>query len=90
MSGGFVFIPRDGQTVAACGLICADDSDSAARTDQMRCGESVIALNYMALGLTLPTEMVDGSARRTLQEMMHAGDMPAAVGGFAQFTVHVA
>lgn len=81
MSGGFVYLPRDGGTVAACGIVCADNSLFEARADQLACGESVIACAWPALCLNVPKFADANSPMRTLYEMMRASDMPTAVGG---------
>jgi hypothetical protein len=85
MSGGLVYLPKDGGTLAACGVVCADNSDQDARRDEMRAGESVIGLSYLALALKLPVETRDDSPLRTLQQMMRDGDLPPAINGFEQF-----
>ncbi|MBI2746847.1 MAG: trypsin-like peptidase domain-containing protein [Burkholderiales bacterium] len=86
MSGGFLFIPREGTTIAASGVICADNSDEISRSNQMHAGESVIGLGYMALALMVPTQMDNAAPLRSLQQMMSAGHLTPAVGGFEQFT----
>ena len=81
MSGGFVYMPRDGGVVAACGVVCADNSTPEAHADYSVCGESVIACAWPALALKVP-EYYDGNApMRTLLEMMQMGAMAPAVGG---------
>ena len=87
MSGGFVYLPRDGITIAACGIVCADNSLFEARTDQLLCGESVIACAWPALCLNVPKFADAGSPLRTLYEMMRAGDMPTAVGSIDRIQV---
>jgi hypothetical protein len=89
MSGGFVQLPKDGETISACGVVCADNSADEARGNQMIAGESVIGLGYMALGLTMPTEMRNDAPYRTLQDMMRVGDLTPAIGGFERFNIHV-
>lgn len=89
MSGGFVQLPKDGEPISACGVVCADNSSSVARGDQMIAGESVIGLGYMALGLSVPSETRNDARHITLQEMMRRGDLPPAVGGFEQFNIFV-
>lgn len=87
MSGGFVYLPRDGQTVSACGIVSADNSEREAHTNNHVCGESVIASTWPALCLNVPMYEADGSPMRTLYEMMRAGDMPVAVGGIDHIQV---
>jgi len=58
MSGGFVFAPKDGETIAACGVVCADNSSMEARGSLLLSGESVVGLTYMALGLNIRLKRV--------------------------------
>lgn len=83
MSGGFVFIPRDGQTIAACGVVCADNSNEEAVTSYHHCGESVIACSWVALGLAVPVTIpyANGSSTKTLYDLMQKGEMIMAIGG---------
>lgn len=87
MSGGFVYFPRDGYTIAACGIICADNSTTQARKNQMVCGESVIAYSWPALALSLPERLPPPAPSYTLHEMMRKGMMPMAVGGIDQIEI---
>jgi len=59
MSGGFVYLPRDGAQIAACGIVCADNSIAEAYTDYSVCGESVIACAWVALSLLVPKYHAD-------------------------------
>lgn len=86
MSGGLVYLPRDGGPIGACGVICADNSSGEARHDQSVAGESVIGMSWMALGLQLPVTMSNDSPMRSIQQMMKDGDIPPAVGGSDQFS----
>ncbi|MCL5977861.1 MAG: trypsin-like peptidase domain-containing protein [Nitrospirae bacterium] len=81
MSGGFVYLPRDGATIAACGIVCADNSAPEARTDYSLCGESVVACAWVALSLPVPKYLENDSPMRTLLDMMKVGEMPLAIGG---------
>ncbi len=81
MSGGFVYIPRDGEPVAACGIVCADNSTPEARTNYLLCGESVIASAWTALALKVPEYFAKDAPMCTLLEMMKVGAMAPAVGG---------
>jgi hypothetical protein len=86
MSGGFTFLPRDGQTIAACGIICADNSSEEARTNQMLPGESVVASAWPALGLRYPDtipSMPDGLTH-SIYTMMRSGRIGKAIGGLDQ------
>lgn len=87
MSGGFVYLPRDGATIAACGVVCADNSTFEARTNYLLCGESVIACAWPALGLDVPKYFSSDSPMRTLYDMMRAGDMATAIGGIDKIEI---
>ncbi|MDO9372399.1 MAG: trypsin-like peptidase domain-containing protein [Gammaproteobacteria bacterium] len=81
MSGGFVYLPRDGKQVAACGIVCADNSTREAHTDYSLCGESVIACAWPALALKVPEYYENDAPLRTLLDMMKMGKMEPAIGG---------
>ena len=84
MSGGFVYVPRDGKTVAACGVVSADISEPAAHESLTVRGESVIACIWPSLCLTVPTEMGQGvinAPHMTVYEMMKAGRLAMPIGG---------
>ena len=81
MSGGFVYLPREGMPVAACGITCADNSIPEAHTDYSLCGESVIACAWPALTLKVPEYYANDAPMRTLLDMMKMGAMEPAVGG---------
>ncbi|MED5618128.1 trypsin-like peptidase domain-containing protein [Ideonella sp. BN130291] len=80
MSGGYLFIPKPGTTVAACGVVCADASSDEARINQSVAGESIIGCTWPALGLSLP-EHIGQPKTRTLLEMAASGEIPMPVGG---------
>ncbi|MDP3678837.1 MAG: trypsin-like peptidase domain-containing protein [Methylotenera sp.] len=81
MSGGFVYVPRDGDPISACGIVCADNSPEDARTDYLKCGESVIACAWAALSLRLPTYYSNDAPMTTLLAAMKNGDVLPAIGG---------
>lgn len=87
MSGGFVSLPIHGTTVAACGVVCADNSTDEARADFHHSGESVVACTWPALALRVPTAVGPSSSSqtRTLLAMMQAGDIHCAIGGIDHF-----
>jgi hypothetical protein len=80
MSGGLVSIFGDNKTVAACGIVCADNSSIESRKDQRRLGESVVACTWPALALTTLAELSASQRVMTLYEMMKSGAMPTALG----------
>lgn len=83
MSGGLVALPEEGKTIAACGIVCADNSTNEARDDNLICGESVVACAWPGLGLRLPESLPSSSTttRQSLYEFMRSGKMPMAIGG---------
>lgn len=87
MSGGFVSLPIHGTTVAACGIVCADNSTETARSDFKQSGESVIACAWPALALRVPEAVGSSSVSRTrtLLAMMQGGDIQCAIGGIDRF-----
>jgi hypothetical protein len=82
MSGGFVYFPREGVTVAACGIICADNSTDEARHNFLECGESVIALAWSTLALRLPLTLPKQHDEfgHTLYEMIRLGNVQVPLG----------
>jgi hypothetical protein len=89
MSGGFVYLPMDGTTIAACGIVCADASSESAQTDNHSCGESIIACTWPSLGLKIP-ESIPSTAEtktHTLHEMMRTGAVPQALGGLERISI---
>lgn len=89
MSGGLVTLPTDGRTISACGIVCADNSNDDARSDNHRPGESVIACTWPALALVVPDAMPSTSAtpKHTLYNFMRSGRMPMADGGIDHIDV---
>jgi len=87
MSGGFVTIAKADSTIAACGVVCADNSTDDARTDVSICGESVIGTIWPALALQLPDEIpcTEDTPRLTLFDLIKLNRIPATVGGIDQF-----
>lgn len=92
MSGGFVYWPREGTTIAACGVVCADNSLDEARHDFSLCGESVVGCSWPAFGLripsTIPPPPEDDAPNPTLFEMIRRGDIPSPIGGIERIKVH--
>jgi len=75
MSGGFVYWAREGVTVAACGVVCADNSTEEAHKDFHKRGESIIGSAWPALSLRLPQSIPHQPDESTLTifEMMSRG-----------------
>ena len=89
MSGGFVFLPVNGTTVAACGVVSADSFSGGARTNQMQSGNSIIACSWPALGLLIPQTIggIGGSSNRSLLDMVRSGDVPEPLGGVSHLRI---
>jgi hypothetical protein len=73
MSGGFVYVPRDGEAVTACGIVCADNSSDDAKSSFLNCGESVVACSWTALALHIPSQMANDAPQITLLEGLRTG-----------------
>ncbi len=89
MSGGFVYFPREGVTIATCGIVCADNSTDEAHGDFFQCGESVVASAWLALSLQMPLAVPhDPDAPTcTLFEMIRRGHVPQPLGGIGHISV---
>lgn len=83
MSGGFVCIPTDGTTIAACGVVCADNTPEEDQNNCFKSGESVIGCTWPALALRAPTTLppTPDSDDLTLYEMIKQGHLPLPPGG---------
>lgn len=88
MSGGLIILPRDGKTIGACGIVCADNSPLEARADWKQCGESIAACAWPALALRVPETIPSTPDTPTfsLYDFMRAGRMDAAIGGIDRVT----
>lgn len=89
MSGGFVYWPREGITIAACGVVCADNSTDEAHSDFSQCGESVIGCAWPALSLRIPLiiQSHQDASTYTLFEMISRGIVPQPLGGIERIRV---
>jgi hypothetical protein len=89
MSGGFVCLPKAGTTVAACGVISADNSGKESMKNMLLPGESVVALTWPALGLRLPENipLLEDTNKVTIYDMIKTGRMRAAIGELDQFKI---
>ena len=89
MSGGFVYVPRDGETVSACGVVCADIEPHITKTDQTVCGVSVIGCTWPALALRLLERVSahENAPTRSLLEMAKLGRIPMPIGDIDRFSV---
>lgn len=79
MSGGMVIL-RDFEPVSVCGIVCADNSSNEARSNNYVCGESVIALAWTSLCMSIPIVVDAKPPMQSLYEMMLKGYAPAAIG----------
>lgn len=89
MSGGLVVTPIAEKTIAACGIVCADDSTPEARSDFHKKGESVIGCSWPALALKVPESIpsTPTTVRRSLHDMMRLGRVPMATGGIERIAI---
>lgn len=89
MSGGFITLPRFNGTISACGVVSADNSSDSARSNFHETGESIIASTWPALCLQAPRSIpiTPETEKRSLYEMMVAGDMDKAVGGIERIKI---
>ena len=89
MSGGFVYFPREGITIAACGVVCADSSTDEAHQDFFQCGESIVASAWPALSLRVPITIPchPNAPTCTLFQMIRLGNMPQPLGGIEGISV---
>jgi len=89
MSGGFVYRPREGVPIAACGIVCADSSTEESHQDFFHCGDSVVGCAWPAIALRLPLSLPSypKSPIRTLFEMVRRGLVPAPLGGIERFNL---
>lgn len=90
MSGGLVTVPTEGGTVAACGVVCADNSPHEATGSFMIQGESVIGCIWPALTLRAPEKIPVAAdvTQPTLYEWMKQGRMTIVGEGLDQIEVH--
>jgi hypothetical protein len=89
MSGGFITLPRAGQMIAACGIVCADNSPDDSRSNFLQCGESIIGCAWPTLALRAPDIIPSTPTTPTsrLYEFMRSGRMPMAVSGIDQIEI---
>ena len=89
MSGGFVYWPREGKTIAACGVVSADNSTEEAHRDSSQCGESIIGCAWTALSLRAPQTIPPqpDTPTCTLFEMVRRGLVPQPLGGIERIRI---
>ena len=89
MSGGFVYTPRDKQTIAACGVVSAELSGLSGVTNQRTCGESLISSTWPTLALKLPLEAHDKAPQQTILQFIKAGNFldPVPAGAASHFSM---
>jgi hypothetical protein len=66
MSGGFAYIPRDGQAVAACGILSSGPQEDDKQSSFLVSGNSAFAGVLGSVGLELPAELCRGQRIRLL------------------------
>ena len=83
MSGGFIYWPRDGITIAACGIVCADNSTEESHQDFFQEGDSIIACAWPAFSLRFPLAVPAPSdaPTYTLFEFVQRGLIAPPLGG---------
>jgi hypothetical protein len=74
MSGGFAYLPRDGQSVAACGISSSGPEEDDKQTNFLVCGNSAFGGTLGALGLKLPQEICGGQTM-TLLDLLKLGQI---------------
>ena len=87
MSGGFVYLPKEGTTVAACGMVCADNSTTKARKSMLHSGESLIASTWPALGLSVADSLDNEAPKVTIYDLVKSGRMHLCGDSINQFEV---
>lgn len=89
MSGGFVYLPEDGDTIAACGVVSSDVSTINARESMLHSGESLIACTWPALGFSIPEVIAtdDATSKITIYDMIKTGIIPAYRDSVDQFEI---
>jgi hypothetical protein len=80
MSGGFAYIPRDGQAVAACGILSSGPKEDDKQSSFQVCGNSAFGGTLGTLGLKLPAEICGGQPF-TLLDLVKAGQIIDVGGG---------
>ncbi len=78
MSGGFAYLPRAGQVVAACGIVSTSPAEDEGKTDFRFPGCSTIVGIMGALGLQVPTSTHPTFS--TLFELAKAGQVTDVAG----------
>jgi hypothetical protein len=74
MNGGFAYVPRDGQTVAACGIVSSGPEDDHKQSSFLVCGNSACGGILGAVGLKLPAEICGGVEMKLL-DLLRLGDI---------------
>lgn len=89
MSGGFVFVERKNETVAAVGVLSAGPKASDLNNDTATLGEAVVLDAWTGLGLLVPDRLpsVDAPTSR-IRDVLLRGAMPMAIGGVDHIVVH--
>lgn len=89
MSGGIVVLPVEGSTIAACGLVSADNSTEDAHNSYHHCGESIITCAWPCLSLSAPDAIpsAPNTPTHTLYDLMRAGRIPTSIGGIDHIDV---
>ena len=86
MSGGFAYIPRDSQSIAACGIVSANLDFGQPTTRFDVCGNSLMAGILGTMVLPIP-QMSDGSGNRILLDLVRSGEVMDVAGGGKNISV---
>ena len=74
MSGGFAYIPRNGQPAAACGILSSGPQEDDKQSSFLVSGNSAFAGVLGGVGLELPTQLCGGQQIRLL-DLIKAGQI---------------
>ncbi|WP_395701018.1 trypsin-like peptidase domain-containing protein [Aquabacterium sp.] len=88
-SGGYVYVPRDGEPIAACGVVCADLDPYHPGIDQRQPGSSLVGCSWPAIALRMPQYVPAPRDAPTIAvlDAMKLGNLPSAVGGMDRFSI---
>lgn len=84
MSGGFAYVPKDGGTIAACGIISASPKEDNGQTDFRVTGHSTIVGVLGALGLQIP---VSSAINVLLFDLVKSGKIQDVAGGVGNLRI---
>jgi len=80
MSGGFAYVPREGQAVAASGIVSSGPQADDKQKSFLSCGNSAFGAILGTLGLQLPQELRGGQSTMLL-DLLKSGEISDVSGG---------